>query len=142
MTGKPSSIIRELRRRGYRITTQREKIVMALLDSKQHMSAEEVLAQLRQQTQAINLATVYRTLDLLWAEGLIYRNDLSDGKIVFAAAAHGPHIHLVCRKCKQVTDADSQLVTPLGDKLQTEYSFAVDLGHLTLFGLCQVCQTS
>lgn len=135
------TIITELRQRGYRITPQRELIVAALLRGAHHMSAEEVLAELHKQTQAINLATVYRTLDLLWAEGFIHRNDLSDGRIVFATAAHGPHVHLVCRKCKQVTDADSQLVDPLGDALQRQYGFAVDLEHLSLFGLCRACQT-
>ena len=134
------TIITELRQRGYRITPQRELIVAALLRGAHHMSAEEILAELHKQTQAINLATVYRTLDLLWAEGFIHRNDLSDGRIVFAAAAHGPHVHLVCRKCKQVTDADSPLVDPLGDTLQRQYGFAVDLEHLSLFGLCRACR--
>ena len=33
-----------------------------------HMSAEDIHTELKKHTNAINLATVYRTLDMLWEE--------------------------------------------------------------------------
>jgi Fur family ferric uptake transcriptional regulator len=102
------SIIAELRNRGYRITPQREMIIQAIAHSPEHITAEEIAQQLQEHTQAINIATIYRTLELLWQEGLACRNDLSEGKIVFATFEHGPHIHLVCRKCNKVIDGDNE----------------------------------
>ncbi len=133
------TLIDNLRQRGYRITPQREMIVQVIAHSEQHMTAEDVLAELRKQTQAINLATVYRTLEMLWEEGLACRNDLAEGKVVFSVRKHGPHIHLVCRYCNHVIDADYTFLEPLGDRLQSEYSFTADLQHLSIFGVCDDC---
>ena len=134
------SIIDALRQRGYRITPQREMIIQAIAHSPQHITAEEVSEKLQEHTQAINIATVYRTLDLLWQEGFACRNDLSEGKIVYATYQHGPHIHLVCRKCSQVIDADVRIINSLGEDLFTRYKFQPDLEHFSIFGICADCQ--
>jgi Fur family ferric uptake transcriptional regulator len=133
-------MIADLRSRGYRITPQREMIIQAIAHSPAHITAEEIAQQLQEHTQAINIATVYRTLDLLWQEGFACRNDLSAGRSVYATFQHGPHIHLVCRKCDQVIDADIQVLSPLGEKIQAKYDFDPDLDHFSIFGVCDSCQ--
>ena len=133
------TIITALRQRGYRITPQREMVINIIAHASRHMSAEEIFQELGQQTQATNLATVYRTLDMLWEEGFACRNDLSEGKIVYATFQHGPHIHLVCRHCNQIIEADPQVLGSLGDQLNNQYAFHADLHHLSIFGLCQEC---
>ena len=134
------TIVAELRSRGYRITPQRDLIIQAISLSPRHITAEEIALQLQEYTQAINIATVYRTLDLLWQEGFACRNDLSEGKIVYATVQHGPHIHLVCRKCNQVIDADSDALDMLNLELQEQYGFDPDLDHFSIFGVCSECQ--
>lgn len=134
------TILAELRLRGYRITPQRERIIQAVAHSPKHITAEEVAHQLRQLTQVINIATVYRTLDVLWQEGFACRNNLSEGKTVYATFQHGPHIHLVCRKCNQVIDADIRILNSLGDDLHSNYNFQPDLDHFSIFGICADCQ--
>ncbi len=134
------SIIDDLRGRGYRITTQREMIINAVAHSPQHITAEEISEKLQEHTRAINIATVYRTLDLLWQEGFARRNDLSEGKIVYSTIQHGPHIHLVCRRCNRVIDADIKVLNSLGEDLISNYQFQPDLGHFAIFGICADCQ--
>ena len=134
------SIIDALRKRGYRITPQREMIIQAIAHSPQHITAEEISEKLQEHTRVINIATVYRTLDLLWQEGFACRNDLSEGKIVYATFQHGPHIHLVCRKCSQVIDADVRVINSLGEDLSSKYKFQPDLEHFSIFGICAGCQ--
>lgn len=135
------TILNQLREKGYRITPQRELIIQAIAHSEAHMSAEEVFAALQKHTQATNLATVYRTLDLLWGEGLARRNDLGEGRIVYATLKHGPHIHLVCRCCNAVIEADPHLLVDLKSELATRHSFSADLQHISIFGVCQQCQS-
>ena len=134
------TIIDELRKRGFRITPQRELIINAVAHSPQHISAEEISEKLQEHTQAINIATVYRTLDLLWQEGFACRNDLSEGKIVYATYQHGPHIHLVCRKCNRIIDADVKVLNSLRDNLISNYQFRPNLDHISIFGICADCQ--
>ena len=134
------TILEALRQRGYRITPQREMIIQAVAHSTRHITAEEVAEQVRVHTRAINIATVYRTLDLLWEEGFACRNDLSEGKIVYATFQHGPHIHLVCRKCNKINDADIKILNSLRNDLLQKYNFQSDLDHFSIFGVCSDCQ--
>ena len=134
------TILEALRQRGYRITPQREMIIQAVAHSTRHITAEEVAEQVRVHTRAINIATVYRTLDLLWEEGFACRNDLSEGKIVYATFQHGPHIHLVCRKCNKINDADIKFLNSLRNDLLQKYNFQSDLDHFSIFGVCSDCQ--
>lgn len=130
-----------LRTRGYRITPQRELIIEILSGANQHMTAEQIFDQLRLQTRALNIATVYRTLELLTAEGLAVRNDLGAESVYFATMQHGPHIHLVCRHCSRVVDAEYSLIEPLTDDLQHHYDFVADLRHISITGVCSTCQS-
>jgi Fur family ferric uptake transcriptional regulator len=134
------TIIEELRHRNYRITPQREMIIQVIAHSGRHISAEEISFELQKHTKAINIATIYRTLDMLWEEGFACRNDLGEGRIVYATFKHGPHIHLVCRKCNRVIDADPTFLKPLGEKLLSQYDFSADLEHISIFGICSDCQ--
>ena len=133
------SIMNILRQRGYRITPQREMVIQIIAHSDHHMSAEEIFTEIKKQTSSSNIATVYRTLDMLWEEGLACRNDLSKGTIVYATHQHGPHIHLVCRQCNEIIDADPHTLNALGEQLLSEYVFRADLEHISIFGLCRDC---
>jgi Fur family transcriptional regulator, iron response regulator len=56
---------------GIRPTAQRVQIAALLLSSPQHLSAEQILAALRTSGARISKATVYNTLNLFAARGLI-----------------------------------------------------------------------
>jgi Fur family ferric uptake transcriptional regulator len=135
------TLIDKLRLQGYRITPQREMIIEALAHSDHHLSAEQIFASVQERVRGVNLATVYRTLDLLIGQGLASRLDLGDGQVVYATSHHGPHIHLVCRQCGHVTDADHELVASLGLEIQSQYGFTADLQHISILGVCSACQS-
>lgn len=129
-----------LKERGYRITPQREMIVEAIARNPSHFTADEIYTEIHNRVQSLNIATVYRTLELLVKEGLVCRSDFGQGYIIYAPEDHGPHIHLVCRQCHRVLDADASLALSLKEKLQEAYQFDLDLHHLAVFGLCSECQ--
>jgi Fur family ferric uptake transcriptional regulator len=133
--------INALRDLGYRITPQREMIIEALAHSPHHVTAEEIYAQVHERTRAVNIATIYRTLDLLVEQGMASRAGLQDGRIVYAAANHGPHLHLICRGCGCAIDASQEVLASLERQLRQEYGFAADLQHLTIAGLCSSCRS-
>lgn len=134
------TLLDDLRVRGYRLTPQREMIVEAIAHAGRHVTAEEVFGQVHAHTRAVNIATVYRTLDLLSELGLVSRGDLGGGKVSYAALSHGPHCHLVCRTCGRVIEADSELVADLDERLQEACGFSPDLGHFVMNGVCAECQ--
>src|SRR5260221_10936002 len=56
---------------GIRPTAQRVRIAALLLSAPQHLSAEQILANLRASGARVSKATVYNTLNLFAANGLI-----------------------------------------------------------------------
>jgi Fur family ferric uptake transcriptional regulator len=127
---------------GYRITPQREMIIEAIAHADGHLTAEEIYDQVKVRTRYLNLATVYRTLDLLVEKGLSSRANLWDGRVVYASMNHGPHIHLVCRDCGDIFLAEHHLVETLGEEFLSRYDFQADLQHLSIIGLCAACRKS
>ncbi len=129
-----------LRSRGFRITPQREMIIQAIAHAGHHINADQLYAHIQEKTHYVNIATVYRTLDLLVEQGLASRIDLGEERVIYATNQHGPHIHLVCRQCGQVEDADQELLSGLNHALIDRYHFAPDLQHISILGLCRACQ--
>jgi Fur family ferric uptake transcriptional regulator len=131
--------IQALRRQGYRITPQREMIIESLAHSGKHMSAEDIYQEVHHRTKAMNLATVYRTLDLLVERGFATRLSNEEGKVVYATRQHGAHLHLVCRICGQSYLLEAALFEPIKQSIETELGFCVDADHMTLSGVCKHC---
>jgi Fur family transcriptional regulator, ferric uptake regulator len=134
--------IETLRSHGFRITPQREMIVEAIAHQGNHINADELFALIQERTHSVNIATVYRTLDLLVDQGLASRIDLGEGRVIYATGQHGTHMHLVCRQCGQVTHADQELLAVLNQQLHSDYQFAADLQHISVLGLCKDCQSN
>ena len=134
------TLLTDLRQRGFRITPQREMIVEIIAHSDTHLTAEQIYAQVSQRTRTVNLATVYRTLELLVETGAVSRADLGGGQVSYATRRHGPHIHLMCRCCGAVIDASQDLLETLHAQLQAHYCFAADLQHISIPGVCAACQ--
>jgi Fur family ferric uptake transcriptional regulator len=133
--------LQALRQRGVRITPQREMILNAFAHGDGHMTAEEIYDQVKMHTQAINIATVYRTMDMLVEVGLANCSNLRDGRQVYATRQHGPHLHLVCRSCGSTIDADAALLISFVAQVREQYQFSADWQHLSLQGVCQACQS-
>ena len=134
------TLIEDLRQKGYRLTPQREMIINIIAHSESHMSADNIFSQVQERTAAVNIATVYRTLDMLVSEGLVCRTNLGAGKTVYATKQHGPHMHLVCKACHEIIDAPHDPLTSLGQQLDEQYNFQADLTHISFFGLCGQCK--
>lgn len=128
----------ELRAKGYRLTPQRE-LVLSAVERLGHATPDDVLTAVREQSAAINISTVYRTLELLEQLGFVGHTHLTDRAPTYHSKAAPEHVHLVCRECGAVHDAELREFTPLAEELLDRHGFAVDLGHLTVFGRCTTC---
>ncbi len=128
-----------LRGSGYRLTPQRELILRAV-QRLGHATPDEVLAEVRRESSAVNVSTVYRTLEVLEQLGLIRHAHLSDRAPTYHSAGGHEHFHLVCRNCHRVTSVDPDVASDLVRRLGAEQNFVADLGHLTVFGRCVVCE--
>jgi Fur family ferric uptake transcriptional regulator len=120
------------------LTPQRE-LVLRAVERLGHATPDEVLTAVRQESQAVNVSTVYRTLELLEELGLVRHAHITDRAPTYHSTAGPTHVHLVCRGCQAVTEVEPTVVEPLGDTLRDRFGFSTDVGHLTIFGLCRTC---
>lgn len=128
----------KLRGSGYRLTPQRELILRAV-EELGHGTPDEVHAHVRERSAAVNLSTVYRTLEVLEELGLVRHAHLSDRAPTYHSVTDHEHFHLVCRNCHRVVSVDPAVLEPLRERLLAEHAFVVDVGHLTVFGTCEEC---
>jgi Fur family iron response transcriptional regulator len=68
---------------GIRPTAQRVRIAVLLLSAPQHLSAEQILASLRGTGARVSKATVYNTLNLFAARGLIRQLSIDGSRAWF-----------------------------------------------------------
>ncbi len=129
----------KLRARGYRLTPQRE-LVLRAVERLGHATPDEVLAAVREESNAVNISTVYRALELLEELDLVRHAHLTDRAPTYHSTATPAHVHLVCRECGSVTEVAPEVVEPLTAGLRDRYGFVTDVGHLTVFGTCTDCR--
>jgi len=133
-----SSLADVLRSRGLRLTAQRQLVLEAVY-ALGHATPDQVHAAVARTAAAVNITTVYRTLELLEELGLVTHAHLSHGAPTYHAAGEDQHVHLVCRHCGGVDEIAPSVLDELVRGLAAERGFQVDVGHVALFGLCRGC---
>ena len=124
---------------GYRLTPQRQLVLQAV-EKLGHATPDEILAEVQQHASAVNVSTVYRTLEVLEELGLVRHAHLSDRAPTYHSVTDHEHFHLVCRNCHRVVSVDPEVVAPFAARLREEQGFVIDVGHLAIFGECVECE--
>src|SRR3954466_15305626 len=120
MSNQPDDLRTKLRDSGYRLTPQRELILDAV-DTLGHATPDEVLAEVRKHSSALNISTVYRTLEVLEELGLVRHAHLSDRAPTYHSVRDHEHFHLVCRNCQRVISVDPDVADPVLTRLRPDH---------------------
>lgn len=128
----------ELRAKGYRLTAQRQ-LVLEAVGEIGHATPEQVLVTVQRKAVGINISTVYRTLTLLEELGLVRHTHLGHGASTYSVVGGEEHVHLVCQDCAAVQEMPADLLADLAARLGELEGFALDVGHVALFGRCAAC---
>jgi len=128
----------DLRQRGYRLTPQRQ-LVLEAVDTLEHATPDDILIEVRKTASGVNISTVYRTLELLEELGLVSHAHLGHGAPTYHLADRHHHLHLVCRDCTNVIEADVEIAADFTAKLRETFGFSTDMKHFAIFGRCEDC---
>jgi Fur family transcriptional regulator, ferric uptake regulator len=129
---------KDLRERGYRLTPQRQ-LVLEAVEQLGHATPDDILCEVRRTASGVNVSTVYRTLELLEELGLVSHAHLGHGAPTYHLADRHHHMHLVCRDCDKVLEADVSLAAPFAAELRSAFGFETDMKHFAIFGRCADC---
>lgn len=122
-----------------RPTRQRAAVSAVLAETGEFRSAQELHALLREGGDKVGLATVYRNLQAMAAEGEIDMLRTDEGEAVYRACSTGHHHHLVCRECGRTVEVEGAAVEAWAARVSAEHGFTEVRHTLEIFGTCATC---
>jgi len=133
-----------LKERGVRLTRQR-KILLELIDKTgEHLDAESLYQMAKEKDPKLNRVTVYRTLKMLKAGGLVDELDLmhyGGDQHYYETRLKQEHAHVICLRCGKVEEFFGEPLQRLRKQIESHFGFQVLLARTEVGGYCAHCQT-
>jgi Fur family ferric uptake transcriptional regulator len=138
------SIEGSLKERGVRLTRQRQ-ILLELIDrTGAHLDAERLYQLAKERDPKLNRVTVYRTLKMLKAGGLVDELDLmhyGGDQHYYETRLKQEHAHVICLRCGKVEEFFGEPLQRLRKQIESHFGFQVLLARTEVGGYCAHCQT-
>lgn len=122
-----------------RITRQQVAVSAQLRDQDDFVSAQELHSSLRDNGESVGLATVYRILQSMAADGELDVLRAPDGESIYRRCSTGHHHHLVCRRCGRAVEVEGPQVERWASSVSAEHGFTEVEHTVEIFGLCAEC---
>jgi Fur family transcriptional regulator, ferric uptake regulator len=117
-----------------RMTGQRRVIARVLSAAHDHPDVEEVYRRANAVDPRISLSTVYRTLRLFEAKGILERHDFGAGRGRYEEATRRHHDHLIDIETGKVIEFRNEEIEQIQERVARELGFSL-VGHkLELYG--------
>jgi Fur family ferric uptake transcriptional regulator len=130
----PSRIEQLCAEQGLRMTGQRRVIARVLSSAHDHPDVEEVYRRANAVDPRISLSTVYRTLRLFEAKGILERHDFGAGRGRYEEATRRHHDHLIDIETGKVIEFRNEEIEQIQERVARELGFSL-VGHkLELYG--------
>ena len=135
---RPDKALEALKKTGYRLTPQRVMVVSALAEQPGHVGVDDIYQAVHRLYPYIDVATVYRTLQLLKRLHLVTELDVG-GLARYELVETDRHHHMVCRECGDAFNFSPRYLEAFRKTLMDEFGFQPDLEHFAIGGLCRQC---
>ncbi|MGC3956712.1 MAG: Fur family transcriptional regulator [Verrucomicrobiota bacterium] len=131
----------KLRQESCKLTGPRRAILRVLGEQGQPLTNKEIFQRLPK--GHCDLATVYRSMQMLERLGLVKRFHFGEGAARYALLEAGddPHQHhLVCTHCSRIEQVGECIVRELEARVAAHSKFKAVTHRLEFFGICPACQ--
>lgn len=132
---------------GYR--TKQKEVVLDYLKrlNGEHITAQDLCDCLTESGIKVGKATVYRQLERLVEEGLVYKYIVEAGTPAcfeyVPEDSHDHHevcFHCKCEKCGRLFHMHSDELEELTEELKANHRFAMDPRRTVFYGICDDCE--
>lgn len=124
-----------------RITAQKKQIVEQIFKIKQHFEVEEFIYTIRQGSDSISRATIYRTIKQLLDSGLLQKIRTRDGKIYYEHNLdQKQHAHIICNECGKMYEIKDPALEACINLHCQNIQFQPEYQSLHIYGKCINCQ--
>jgi len=132
---------KHLKRVGLKHTDQRDTILRTFLETRDHLSTDELFRLVRKKDGKIGFTTVYRTLKLLAECGLASVVPFPDGMARYEHQFNRRnHHHMVCTECGASVEFFSPEVSKLEEEIGHKYHFEATRHNFQIYGICEDCR--
>jgi Fur family peroxide stress response transcriptional regulator len=135
-----NQMLAKLKTRHFRITPQRLAILRILASSEGHPSVERIYEQVKVNFATTSLATIYKTVILLKRLNEVLELGFPDGSNRYDGNKPYPHPHIICTRCKRITDPDLGSMTQFVAEAAQKTGYKILDHRLDFFGICPDCQ--
>jgi len=124
------------------LNTNARAILDAVQSSQKHPTALDVYESVRQVRPRIGLATVYRILHQLSAQGLIKEMGQASDCSRYDACTNR-HDHAICTECGALLDIPLEIQLSMEELRAAAQATGLELGshEVRIYGRCTACQT-
>ncbi len=132
-----------LKKRGVRLTRQRQILLELIEQSGQHLDAEKLYELAKKRDPKINRVTVYRTLKMLKDSQFIDELDLmhwEGGQHYYETRAKQEHAHVVCLRCGKIEEFYGEPLARLRRQIESHFGFQIVVARTEVGGYCSHCQ--
>jgi Fur family ferric uptake transcriptional regulator len=138
-------IKQSLQQKGFRLTRQRQILLDLIDQSARHLDAESLFHLAKEKDPKINRVTVYRTLKMLKAGGLVDELDLmhfNGEQHYYETRLKQEHAHVVCLRCGKVEEFFGEPLQRIRRQVESNFGFQVLVARTEIGGYCSVCQAT
>src|SRR5262245_27252353 len=130
-----------LKRVGLKQTEQRNTILRTFLETREHLSTDELFRLVKKKDPKIGFTTVYRTLKLLAECGLASEVAFHDGIARYEHQYNRrSHHHMVCTECGSSVEFFSPEVDHLEQKIGRQHNYETTRHTFQIYGVCEDCR--
>src|SRR5438128_1782268 len=139
--GAQAILHRHLKRVGLKHTEQRDTILRTFLETREHLSTDELHRLVKKKDPKIGFTTVYRTLKLLAECGLASEVAFHDGIARYEHQYNRrSHHHMVCTECGSSVEFFSPEVDRLEQEIGRKHHYLTTRHTFQVYGVCEDCR--
>lgn len=127
------------RRRGYKMTPQRELVISSFFELGKHVSVDELFQKVRGKDANVGYSTVWRNLKLICQVGLAEEVNIGDGVTRYDRVTDAPHGHYYCSGCKEFVEVDINDIISALESRARRMGFHPEGFKIEVHGLCRDC---
>jgi Fe2+ or Zn2+ uptake regulation protein len=127
-----------IKRAGLNVTAQRIA-VFEVVKAHQHITAGEVLEQVKARLGRVSRQAVYDALTALTERGLLRRIEPAGSPSLYETRVGDNHHHVICRLCGRTDDIDCAVGKRPCLEPSDSKGFLIDEAEVVFWGVCPYC---
>ena len=134
-------LINHLKKNGYRVTTSREIICKILEKSgHEHFTADNLFKLARKYSKDIDLATIYRTFELLEELNIIEHSHQAHSPGIYYLKETITSTHIACDNCGNIEDISNKITNKVNELITKDTGYKIEKNHFVYSGTCKKCK--